>query len=137
MNARTWICLVLLGLGTCWFADAAAACDRPFYADYALTSWLWPSGSLYVRDATPPYFALFPPVYYSYSVPRTYGFSPYAYPPGTITPPTRQLAPLMVHNAYLDGQRTSTEAGAQKRPPLRIANPFVSQSAEPVAPSQP
>jgi hypothetical protein len=33
-----------------------------------------------------PYYALYPPVYYSYPVPRTYGYSPFAYPPGTITP---------------------------------------------------
>ena len=33
-----------------------------------------------------PYYALFPPVYYSYPVARTYGYSPFAYPPGTITP---------------------------------------------------
>jgi hypothetical protein len=33
-----------------------------------------------------PYYALYPPVYYSYPVPRTYGYSPFAYPPGTMTP---------------------------------------------------
>ena len=33
-----------------------------------------------------PYYALYPPVYYSYPVARTYGYSPFAYPPGTITP---------------------------------------------------
>jgi hypothetical protein len=27
-----------------------------------------------------------PPVYYSYPVPRPYGYSPYAYPPGVMTP---------------------------------------------------
>lgn len=29
-----------------------------------------------------PYFALYPPVYYSQPVPRPYGFSPFALPPG-------------------------------------------------------
>lgn len=33
-----------------------------------------------------PYYALYPPVYYSYPVARPYGFSPFAYPPGTMTP---------------------------------------------------
>jgi len=29
-----------------------------------------------------PYFSLYPPVYYSHSVPRPYGYSPFALPPG-------------------------------------------------------
>jgi hypothetical protein len=33
-----------------------------------------------------PYYAMHPPVYYSYPVPRAYGWSPFAYPPGTMTP---------------------------------------------------
>src|SRR5436305_2234169 len=33
-----------------------------------------------------PYFALHPPVYYSYPVPRTYGYSPFAYGPEVMTP---------------------------------------------------
>ena len=33
-----------------------------------------------------PYYALYPPVYYSYPVARPYGFSPFAYPPGVMTP---------------------------------------------------
>src|SRR5262245_13412112 len=33
-----------------------------------------------------PYFALHPPVYYSYPVPRSYGYSPFAYPFGSPTP---------------------------------------------------
>jgi len=33
-----------------------------------------------------PYYALYPPVYYSFPVARPYGFSPFAYPPGIMTP---------------------------------------------------
>lgn len=33
-----------------------------------------------------PHFAAFPPVYYSHVVPRPYGYSPYAYVPGVVTP---------------------------------------------------
>jgi hypothetical protein len=33
-----------------------------------------------------PYYAMHPPVYYSYPVPRAYGWSPWAYPPGVMTP---------------------------------------------------
>ncbi|MDX1962137.1 MAG: hypothetical protein SFX18_03225 [Pirellulales bacterium] len=42
--------------------------------------------NLYIADERPPYFSLYPPVYYSYPVPRTYGWSPFAYPAGTMTP---------------------------------------------------
>jgi hypothetical protein len=34
----------------------------------------------------PPYYALHPPVYYSYPVPRSYGYSPFAYPGCVPTP---------------------------------------------------
>lgn len=33
-----------------------------------------------------PYHAVHPPVYYSHIVPRPYGYSPYAYVPGVVTP---------------------------------------------------
>jgi hypothetical protein len=33
-----------------------------------------------------PFYALYPPVYYSFPVARPYGYSPFAYPPGTPTP---------------------------------------------------
>ena len=136
MNTKLLVFVAAVVLGTCWFGGTTEGCDRPFYADYALTSWLWPSGSLYVRDAIPPYFALYPPVYYSYPVPRTYGFSPYAYPPGTMTPPSKQVTPLTVRNENLLGNTVSAELGQPKRPPLRIVNPFVSQPVPPAPPGQ-
>ena len=39
-----------------------------------------------------PYFAEHPPVYYSYPVPRPYGFSPYALPAG-VMPAELQVSP--------------------------------------------
>jgi hypothetical protein len=38
-----------------------------------------------------PYYSLYPPVYYSHPVPRPYGYSPFALPPGH--EPVEQLAP--------------------------------------------
>lgn len=52
----------------------------------------------------PPYFALYPPVYYSDIVPRPYGVSPFAAPPG-ITPIEMTIAPE----------------------PLKVSNPFFKQ----------
>jgi hypothetical protein len=43
----------------------------------------WYTG--YTREYVP-YYAMHPPVYYSYPVPRAYGWSPWAYPPGVMTP---------------------------------------------------
>jgi hypothetical protein len=47
-----------------------------------------------------PYFSLYPPVYYSYPVARTYGYSPWAYPPGTVTPEAPP-APKTIENPYV------------------------------------
>ncbi len=42
--------------------------------------------NLYDNERVVPHFALYPPVYYSAPVPRSYGWSPFAYPPGMMTP---------------------------------------------------
>jgi hypothetical protein len=90
-----------------------------------------------------PYFAAFPPVYYSYPVPRTYGYSPFAYPPGVMTPDVIEtFEPEIIENPHVP---TSTEAAPKLKPeakkdstvaappasePLVIVNPYVT---EPVA----
>ena len=55
----------------------------------------------------PPYFALHPPVYYSQPVPRTYGYTPFAYPgtketPALIAPQAAKVIknPYMRHRQY-------------------------------------
>src|SRR3954470_23644902 len=49
-----------------------------------------------------PYFALHPPVYYSQPVPRTYGYSPFAYPPGVMTPEIACAPqPVTINNPYV------------------------------------
>ena len=58
----------------------------------------------------PPYFAQFPPVYYSHIVRRPYGISPYAAPPG--------IAPV--------------ELNAPSQP-VTISNPFFDQEVAPVS----
>lgn len=50
-------------------------------------------GGLLERSEDLPYFAKFPPVYYSGKVKRPYGISPYAAPPG-IVPTEMQNAPV-------------------------------------------
>jgi hypothetical protein len=81
-----------------------------------------------------PYFALHPPVYYSYPVPRTYGYSPFAYPPNVMTPDVVvQTAPVTVMNPYVPSSGEKTTEGNEDRAaaikaqpePLVIVNPFV------------
>jgi hypothetical protein len=81
-----------------------------------------------------PYFALHPPVYYSYPVPRTYGYSPFAYPPGVMTPDVAGAQPLDIINPYVPApqekpvsmEKDTTAAASQQPQPLVIINPFVS-----------
>jgi hypothetical protein len=104
---------------------------------------------IYVDQDRVPYFSLHPPVYYSYPVPRPYGYSPFAYPGYVPTPhyETKEsgvlLNPYVNENAAPSGEsQTPTDAPAVKpkksgsllsRPvsqklgkagPLRITNPF-------------
>ena len=86
-----------------------------------------------------PYYALFPPVYYSTPVARTYGYSPFAYPPGTVTPAAApQIAAVEYRNPFVDqpGDAASTLPRAHGRqdrgratPPRMYYNPFVKQPA--------
>jgi hypothetical protein len=77
-----------------------------------------------------PYFALHPPVYYSYRVARTYGYSPFAYPPGVLTPGSEPPRAAMVQNVYVPAAGETPEL-QQGRQPLRIDNPFMDQSGRP------
>jgi len=86
-----------------------------------------------------PYFALHPPVYYSEPVPRTYGYSPFAYPPGTMTPEiVGEAQPVTINNPYVpmttpakaDVKPSDRSASASPAPePLVIINPFVSPAS--------
>jgi hypothetical protein len=86
-----------------------------------------------------PYFALHPPVYYSCPVPRTYGYSPFAYPPGVMTPDfVTGPIPMTINNPYTPAIKNpaapamspSSDSSATATPvvePLVIVNPFVTQ----------
>ena len=94
-------------------------------------------GRLYrVLARNVPYYAAFPPVYYSAPVPRTYGYSPFAYPPGTVTPeivPT--VAAKEILNPYTSLSSEIEEPLADKvtqvdtvKIPLALSNPYVTQT---------
>lgn len=110
----------------------------------------WDVGRLYgVLAQNVPHFAAFPPVYYSLPVPRTYGYSPFAYPPGVMTPEVVVAEPLAIENPYFSGTSgtaavggasesqqapadQTTAAPVQPKPEL-IVNPYVERAAPALA----
>jgi hypothetical protein len=106
----------------------------------------WDVGRLYgVLADEVPYFAAFPPVYYSQPVPRTYGYSPFAYPPGVMTPEVIEaVEPQVIENPYFNAEPVPANEGpamaapkgvdqttsvAPTRGPQLILNPYVQQNA--------
>ena len=77
-----------------------------------------------------PFYALYPPVYYSYPVARPYGYSPFAYPPGTLTPDVApRPAAAMYQNPYVP-RRTPTESTTDQTASVAkmYYNPFVTRN---------
>lgn len=101
----------------------------------------WDIGRLYgVLAENVPYYAAFPPVYYSVPVARSYGYSPFAYPPGTMTPEVVEtVAAQEIVNPYVEPASLKTEktkpaedrvtATEAKSSPLVVTNPFVTPRA--------
>ena len=106
----------------------------------------WDIGRLYsVLADRVPYYAAFPPVYYSHPVARTYGYSPFAYPPGVMTPEIETAVPLSIVNPHFKGgaETGTAEADAagsgdvvdqttgvnRAAEPLVILNPYVVPAA--------
>lgn len=90
------------------------------------------SYSIYSTESIPFYWR-YSPVYYSIPIPRTYGYSPYAYPPGVRTPEVI-IEPEVTVNPYVPKEQTPADpssrvAGGVKR----IQNPFVAVSTSGVA----
>jgi len=95
-----------------------------------------------------PYFSMFPPVYYSVPIPRTYGWSPFAYPPGTMTPEVEPANPQDLINPYVPqkdennkeskpAKPTSTRTASYHAPtPQVLINPYVHSSKVAAASSQ-
>jgi hypothetical protein len=126
-----------------WAPLAAAGEDSTCHG--AGYPWGWSPLSYYYGDyvrlysssriPVPPYFALHPPVYYSYPVPRPYGYSPYAYPPGTKTPELAPPRPAVILNDYAPrSQPVRQKEGRIASAPVRIANPYAAGPGRPGRP---
>ena len=112
--------------GLAWAAPVLADDIQPRVVPYGCYGYLPPG--IYTQTHLP-YFALHPPVYYSYPVPRPYGYSPYAYPPGTVTPEIIPRRPLVIQNKFVPKRAVDrAQTDRVTRTPLRIVNPYVVQS---------
>ncbi|MDX1947321.1 MAG: hypothetical protein SFU86_18110 [Pirellulaceae bacterium] len=99
-------------------APASAHAYWPYLGGYGGGPWSYgyfggyPFSSGAGYNSPPPYFSIYPPVYYSHQITaRPYGASPYAWPPG--------FSPITV--------RPQQEAAAPPAP-LEIINPYVKQA---------
>jgi hypothetical protein len=121
MTTRRSLALVL---STLVFGTLSAGTAEAQWGGY----FPYNAGSMYTQERMP-YFSQFPPVYYKFPVPRTYGYSPFAYPPGYVTPDRGASRPEIVVNRYV--VREPSEAGdslpAYGPQPEVIINPFVPQ----------
>jgi len=116
-------------VGLTVMAGASGVCGQEWGTfPYAPTCWGYGYPGAYLTESVP-YYALYPPVYYSYRVARTYGYSPFAYPPGVLTPGSQPPRSATVQNVYTASSGETAES--QARQPLRIDNPFVEQSTGP------
>ena len=117
---------------------SAAAAGFPVAVGYGGGSCFFGDGgftNLYNQGfiPVPPYFALHPPVYYSAPVPRSYGYSPFAYP-GTVPTPEVVMGPEEIINPHVvpeeleEAPEPSQEASNRTASaPQVIRNPFVEQ----------
>jgi hypothetical protein len=128
MTAKRGLLLsVALGLT---FAGTASAANTMFLWGNGYGGWGGAYSGLEI-----PYFAAHPPVYYSYPVPRTYGYSPYAYLPTVMTPPVAcaPVPPQTIENPYAPQSRekeVAPDKTADAAPrPLMVLNPYVDQAA--------
>ena len=80
MNAKKLLLVVAAIAALCVIPSVTQAANG--FCGYGFGGWGYTG---YTAEYVP-YYAMHPPVYYSYPVPRAYGWSPFAYPPGTMTP---------------------------------------------------
>lgn len=132
MNRR--ITLTLCLAVACSFAASSSAQAQYGQGCGGLGGYgVYDIGRLYrVLGQNVPHFAAFPPVYYSAPVARTYGYSPFAYPPGVMTPEIVNAAPQEIMNPHMEEIEPAADASSDQTTqiksataPLAILNPYV------------
>jgi hypothetical protein len=117
--------LVLCSTATLHAAQPYGACGDGGYGNWGFNSWGYPFGLGYHEQI--PHFALYPPVYYSLPVPRTYGYSPFAYPGTVMTPEIVEDKSETIINPHVPQPDESEKPTAMRvTSKVRIiANPYV------------
>jgi hypothetical protein len=108
----------------------AASAQYPCY-----TLWNCYGGDGYYSNYSQesiPYFALHPPVYYSYPVARTYGLYPFPYVAESVAVNSTSVEPKLVINPYVE-QSNKPEKVVRRIQPLRIVNHYVEQAGTEVS----
>jgi hypothetical protein len=102
--ARNLVLTICVAAAWCAVQNSAQAQTFGAYGAYGFQhpGWFGYYGSPYSlgQIPVPPYFAIHPPVYYSAPVPRSYGYSPYAYP-GTVQTP-EIVMPEVIENPHVE-----------------------------------
>lgn len=137
MNLSRKICLFVV-VAALWWASSGEA-NAQVGGSPAFLGYGFFGNSLYgsMGWQTPPYFALFPPVYYSYPVPRPYGYSPFAYPPGYVTPAIELPQAKQIINPFVPRKETAPVSDRTAAAPKVIMNPFVAQRSPPALAARP
>jgi len=129
-----FVATFVLGLSLC--ASASAYANQPYAGpgDYGCGNWgtNWWGGCSFglVHREEIPFYALYPPVYYSLPVPRTYGYSPFAYPGWVMTPEVADEQPATIINPHVpqpDAEEKPTALRVTSKVHV-IANPYVIDS---------
>ena len=108
----------LLALAAAICVSDTAQAGHPMGYPFFPFGFYQPYGAQYGNSvATPPYFALNPPVYYGARYARPYGMSPFASPPIVSAP-----------NGYQGRLRTEFEE-PPRQTPVPTCNPYLSRSS--------
>jgi hypothetical protein len=120
-------------------ATGSARADWPWdYGYYGGYNWGFQRYAL-TNNQMPPYFAMFPPVYYRAPIQaRTYGVSPFAYPPCECR--HAAVKPEVIENPYVKPDpdakpmpspkpKTDAKGKSARVEPLIIVNPYVTPEA--------
>ncbi len=128
MKTNIFCCCFFLTLISC---NTALAGGYDFYSPWGYGWDCYYQPSLYSYEYIP-YYALHPPVYYSYRIDaRSYGDSPFPFPPGLSALQAYSVSPQpqMIRNEHVEESNLPTDQ-YQTHAPLRIPNPYVEQSGD-------
>ncbi|HVX11979.1 MAG TPA: hypothetical protein VHC22_12415 [Pirellulales bacterium] len=132
MNVSAKVGLIIVAAAVCGLSAGEAKAQvggSPYFLGYGFYG-----NGLYNSIDRPPFYALFPPVYYSHPVGRPYGYSPFAYPPGFTTPVIQPAPVKEVANPYVPRKPAGQTAERTAAVAREIINPYVRRPQVALAP---